>query len=405
MITEYVKGKPYFTDTATKIKQYPYLDKDISCDVAIVGGGIDGAIALYYLSKAGIDCVLIEKSRLGRMSTSCATALLEYQLDNHANDLTQYLKKEEIVECYKLGLKVLQDIDSFIKESGNACHYSARPTLMYTTKKGEVAELEREFLFRKENGFAVEWIDEENNPFPFSVKAGIFCPDGGAEFNPYLFEKQMLTEAESKGARIFENTEAIAIKYEEDGAVITTAYDHKIKCKRIVCATGYNTRLFTSKRLCEKFVSYTVVTCPIKNFEWHERALIQDNSDPYHYIRLSPDNRIIMGGEDIAFKNSTIKNKDAEKKYLALIKNITTMFPKLKNKFSIDYKFCGAFSSTLDNMAIMGPSKTNPVLWYCVGYGANGIIYSIVGAQMMSKLFFHDRDKNLYLFSPDRDLV
>lgn len=405
MITEYVKGTPYFCDTNKKIKQYPYLDRDISCEVLIVGGGIDGAIAAYYLSLANIDVVMIDKARFGLMNTSCATALLEYQLDEHAEDLTKYLKKEEITNAYRIGQQALKDIKVFIKKNGNKCHYSARPTFLFTQNKGENDEIVNEVKFRQENGFEVELQDENNNKFPFDITSGILCADGGAEFNPYLFEKQMIEAAQKNGARFFENTEAININYSEKQNVVLTQYQNKIFCNKIVCATGYNTKLFTSKRICNKLISYTIVTSPTINCGWYERALLHDNSDPYHYIRLSPDNRIILGGEDIPFKNDTIKDDVAEKKYKELEEFLYILLPNLKGKVSIDYKFCGAFASTLDNLAIIGPGMDNNNLWYCVGYGANGIVYSVVGGQMLAKLYYGEVDKNLYLFSPDRKLV
>ena len=48
---EYIKGTPYFCKVTEKIKQYPYLRDDCNCDILIVGGGIDGAIANFYLSQ------------------------------------------------------------------------------------------------------------------------------------------------------------------------------------------------------------------------------------------------------------------------------------------------------------------------------------------------------------------
>lgn len=57
---EYVKGRPYFCDVKDRIKQYPYVDKDISTDVLIIGGGIDGAIANFYLSQK-FECCLVDK--------------------------------------------------------------------------------------------------------------------------------------------------------------------------------------------------------------------------------------------------------------------------------------------------------------------------------------------------------
>lgn len=33
---------PFFVDNVEKLKQYPYLDKDLCCEIFIVSGGIDG---------------------------------------------------------------------------------------------------------------------------------------------------------------------------------------------------------------------------------------------------------------------------------------------------------------------------------------------------------------------------
>ena len=61
---EYVKGQPYFCQVKDKIKQYSYSDKDIKCDILIIGGGIDGAILNYYLSKK-YNVVLVDMARFG----------------------------------------------------------------------------------------------------------------------------------------------------------------------------------------------------------------------------------------------------------------------------------------------------------------------------------------------------
>ena len=114
---EYVKGNPYFCNNVKKIKQYPYLKQNMNCELLIIGGGIDGCIANFYLSK-NHDVVLVDKGRLGYACTSCATALLEYQLDEFALDLLKFMPQEQIVQAYNLGLKSVQKIQNFIKEYG-----------------------------------------------------------------------------------------------------------------------------------------------------------------------------------------------------------------------------------------------------------------------------------------------
>lgn len=401
---EYVKGKPYFSDVEKKLKKFPYLDKNIICDVLIVGAGIDGAIANYYFSNAGIDTVLIEKNKIGYTNTSCATSLLEYQLDSHANDLTDYFPKEMLLEIYKLGLESLTEIDKLINKLGNYCHYSKRPTLLYSLKDKDKDEIHREYIFRINNHFDCEYLTEENNPFPFELKAGIYCENGGAEFNPYLFTKQMIENSKNQ-ARIFEHTEASHIIYLPDDKVkVITNYGIEIICNKIICSTGYNTSLFTKQQLCDKTITYSIVTNPIKDFTWKDKTMIQDNAEPYHYIRFSHDNRLIIGGEDIPFKNNIIKKNVSDKKYQNLLEYTKQLLPDIESYIKIDYSFSGVFSATDNNLAVIGEDLENKNLWYLLGYGANGIIYAIYGAKALLKLYKGKEDQMLKFFSPKREL-
>ena len=83
-------------------------------------------------------------------------------------------------------------------------------------------------------------------------------------------------------------------------------------------------------------------------------------------------------------------------------KKLRSMHPNIKNN-EIQNKYCGCFASTKDNLGFIGPSKkTNENLWYCLGYGANGVLFSILGGLMLSKLYKKDYDSNMELFSVDR---
>ena len=79
----------------------------------------------------------------------------------------------------------------------------------------------------------------------------------------------------------------------------------------------------------------------------------------------------------------------------------------LKNMFKeknidIEYKYCGAFISTNDDLGFIGADKKHKNLWYCLGYGANGLLYAMLGGMMLSKLYKGQKDDNLKLFRPDR---
>jgi len=161
---EYVKGDPYFCQTEN-IRAYPYVDKDMETDILIIGGGIIGAITNFHLSKK-YDCLLVDKSRFGYGCTSCATVLLEYQLDDYADELLKYMSEEDIVRIYKMGQTSIQKFDAFIKTYGNHCHYSKRPSLLYTNNILGMNAIEKEYQFRIKHGFKAKLFDEKDSPLP-----------------------------------------------------------------------------------------------------------------------------------------------------------------------------------------------------------------------------------------------
>lgn len=127
---EILKGVTYF-DKQKLGKQYAYLNKDIVCDVVIIGGGIDGAIVNYFLSQTN-KTVLVDKGRFGLGDTVAATALLEYQLDDFAEDLKNELSSEDVDKIYKLGLKSIEQIGEITKQLGNTFNFVKKPSFVYS---------------------------------------------------------------------------------------------------------------------------------------------------------------------------------------------------------------------------------------------------------------------------------
>lgn len=397
----YVKGKPIFTNINNKTNQYPYLIENISTDVLVIGGGVTGSICTYYLSKNGINTVLIEKGRIAHLSTSVTTSLLQYELDDNLSELTEAITFEDAIKAYKLGLKALNEIEEFIELYGNECDYIKRDTLLYTSKECEKKAIKQEYEHRKANEFDVEYLDDNNNPYSFDLKAGLISKNGGAEIDPYKYTHHLLRVSSSNKSRIYENTEAKKIRYIDDIVEVETAYGYKIKAKKVIVATGYNTSLFTDRKFATKYNTFNIATKPVKEIiGWKDNILIRDNCNPYNYLRTTVDNRLIIGGEDVEFKD--IENEEmSNKKYDILEQRLKSMFKNIKD-IDVEYKYCGCFGCTKDNLGFIGEDPKHKNLWYCLGYGANGILFAILGGIMLSKLYLGEIDRDMTLFKVDR---
>ena len=402
MPLENVHGDPIFTKINKVKKQYEYLTEDIETDVAIVGGGVTGAILGYYFSKANIHAVILEKERIAHGSTSITTSLLQYELDSNARELEEYTTLDNVITSYKLGLKALDEIEQFIKEYGNKCKYEKKDTLLYTSKEYEVKEMKEEYEIRKNAGIDVKYISEENNPFSLDLKAGVYGVNAGAQLDPYEYTHQLLDVSCNMGLKVYENTEVMEIAYGKDEVEIITSFGYKVKAKKVIIATGYNTQRFTKRNFGVKTVTYNIATKSVKSFDgWFNKVLIRDNCDPYNYFRTTYDNRIIAGGEDVDFYTNIENEKLAKEKYSILLNRIKNMFPNIKD-IEIDYEYCGGFISSQDNLGYIGEDPNHKNLWFCLGYGANGILFAILGGMMLSKLYKNEIDENIKLFKVDR---
>lgn len=106
-------------------------------------------------------------------------------------------------------------------------------------------------------------------------------------------------------------------------------------------------------------------------------------------------------GEDINFIPDIYNEKEAEEKYSILEARLKTLFPKIKD-IEVQYKYCEDFTSTQDNLGFIGKDSDNDRLWFDLGYGANGILFAILGGIMLSELYLEGKNEYLNLFRIDR---
>lgn len=168
-----VCGNPFFVDNVKKLKQYPYLDKDLCCEILIVGGGIDGAILNFHLSQKH-DVALVTKSRIGFGASSVATALLEWQLDDFCDNLKKELTNAQVCNIYNMGLSSIEKIEKFIKKHGNSCHFQKKSAFLFSNSIFQKKAVEKEHEFRKQNGFDSTLFTKQNNPTPFRFRRAFF---------------------------------------------------------------------------------------------------------------------------------------------------------------------------------------------------------------------------------------
>jgi glycine/D-amino acid oxidase-like deaminating enzyme len=127
--------------------------------------------------------------------------------------------------------------------------------------------------------------------------------------------------------------------------------------------------------------------------------MIWNTDNPYLYMRLTRDNRILIGGRDERFSTKTFRHMYHKKAEL-LHKDFCKLFPDIKCK--PEFSWSGTFGKTKDSLPFIGTYKKTPNTYYALGFGGNGITFSVIAAQIISDLITGKKNENAELFSFER---
>ena len=69
-------GRPVWLINRKQVAGHRKLTKNISCEIAIVGGGVSGALIAHKLASLGKRVVIVDGRDVGMGSTMASTAIL-----------------------------------------------------------------------------------------------------------------------------------------------------------------------------------------------------------------------------------------------------------------------------------------------------------------------------------------
>ena len=167
----------------------------------------------------------------------------------------------------------------------------------------------------------------------------------------------------------------------------------KIIAKKIIYCTGYESANLIKENFVQLKSTFAMVseTNQIKN-EKFSNTLFWNTDDPYLYMRSTEDGRILMGGGDEDFQNPKKRDQLLNKKQKEIIKKYNKILPS--QPFYTDFVWAGTFGETKDGLPYIGEHPQFKNSYFVLGFGGNGITFSITGMQMVAA-FLKNRKHHL----------
>jgi glycine/D-amino acid oxidase-like deaminating enzyme len=378
---------------------YPPLKQDIRCEVAVIGAGITGALVAWHLAEAGIETVVLDRREVAHGSTSGSTSLLQYEIDQPLFKLQQCLGVDRANRAYHGCLDAIHDLGRLVKKLKLDCGFEYKGSLLLASERSHLARLLHEYEARRSAGFKVDWWSRSTvrKRSSLSQPAAILStPNEAAQVDAFALTYGLLAAAVKRGTRVFDQTAVIRQKRNSRGIELTTSRGSRVQAKWLVVASGYEANQFLPEQVTTLHSTFAIASEPVEKFTgWPDGLpVIWETADPYIYLRTTADCRIIMGGYDEPFRDPARRDQLLNAKAGLLMRRFRQLFPRIP--FELTTAWAGTFGKTKDGLPFIGEYKDIPRTWFALGYGGNGITYSMIAAQM-----FRDRLKGRPLKDAD----
>ncbi|MET3575001.1 NAD(P)/FAD-dependent oxidoreductase [Bhargavaea ullalensis] len=352
---------------------------------AVIGGGMSGAITAAVLSGEGLDVALIDAGQIGAGSTSANTGLLQYSNDIMLHELAEEIGWDNAIRFYRGCTEAMDGLGRLAEKMDADSSYISRASLYYATDEGDREKVRREYEALRKYGFRADYWDsaEIGRRFPFQKPCAIVT-HGDAEVNPLAYCRGAARLAESRGADVFEETKVSGL-VRDDGLIEVSTGRGPILAERVVMATGYGRTFLADHSVKDLNRTFAIATEPVVDLgSWTDRMMIWETKRPYLYARTTVDNRIIIGGLDQETASLPHDRARTEEKGDRLRSALCGLFPSLH--VEVSHAWAAVFGESDDNLPVIGRHPEEENVYYLLGLGGNGTVYSMMGAEVIAGL-------------------
>ncbi len=372
----------YYAATASGVRVGQPLAGAINADVCVVGGGYTGLSTALHLARRGYDVVLLEAHRVGWGASGRNGGHVGVGQRRGAAELVEMFGPARARELWELGRDAAELVKNLVRECEIDCDLSpgqmvaaAKPSHMQEMA-AEIAVLNKQFGYADIGMLSRSGLEAQ---LASPVFHGGCLDKGASHLHPLNYCLGLAAAAERAGARIFEQSEVLAMDGADPATLCTSRGAVTARFVVLGC-NGYLAAL--EPRLAGKIMpinNFVVATEPlgaagaglIRN-----GACVHDTRFVVNYFRLSKDQRLIFGGGENYSRRFPSDIAAFVRPYLVRI------FPQLATA-AIEYAWGGTLAITLNRLPCVG--RLAPNLFYAQGYSGHGVPMATLAGQLIAE--------------------
>ena len=223
----------WFVDVDSSSLRFQKLEKDISADVIIVGGGIAGMTTAYLLSKMRKKVAIVDDGNIGSGETGRTTAQITHALDDRYYDIEKMHGRKGARLAAESHTAAIDMVESIVRKENIDCDFERLDGYLFLDPTDKKISLDYELAASHKAGITATEIVDRAPLKSFDTGPCLRFPNQ-AQFQPLKYLTGLALAIMRNGGMVFTETHVQDVI----NTGIRTADGRKITAKKIVVATN-----------------------------------------------------------------------------------------------------------------------------------------------------------------------
>lgn len=395
-------GTSYWLRAIEPVKRRAPLPSSTEADVAIVGAGLTGLWAAYYLARAdpGLRIVVLEKEFAGFGASGRNGGWLSAEPPGQFRRYARSAGHDAAVRLQRAMFAAVDEVVSVAQTEGIDADIVKDGLLHVATNPAQERRLRSGLPALRREGWGFEDLRllepgevAQRVRIP-KTRAATYSPHC-ARIQPAKLVRGLADVVERRAVRIFENTTVDSI---EPGRVVTN--HGTVRATHVLrCTEGFTAGISGFHREWLPMASSMIVTEPLPKqamdeIGWHGAELVGDEAHAFAYVQRTKDDRIALGGRAVPYRFGSRTDRDGETMGDTVEKLREVLgrhFPAAR-AVGIDHAWSGVLGVPRDWCATVGLDESTGLGW-AGGYVGHGVTSTNLAGRTLADLVLrHDSD-------------
>jgi gamma-glutamylputrescine oxidase len=383
-------GPKWYAETTVAAPERAPLVQDADVDVCVIGGGLAGLTVAREIVRAGWSVVVLEAKKIAWNASGRNAGFVAPGFSERIENIIERVGLSRAKQLWALSADGAEYVRATIRETGMPGVTPVDGRLIVLRRNAEDELLRHVAMMRVDFGAQLDaWPTEQVREVLRSERyfQAVHQP-GAFRIHPRNYALGLAAAAEQAGARIFEDTPALAM----DSAGVRKRVDTpkgRVRAGHVVLAGGAHLGS-VFRAVSETLLpvsSYMAVTAPLGEAlgdAVRYRGGVSDTRRGGDYYRIVDGDRLLWGSR-ISTRISTPRGLAG-----SIERDIRDVYPQL-GAVKIDHAWSGLMSYAVHKMPLIGEVMTG--IWVTGAFGGHGINTTAMAGDLIASAIVASDDR------------